>query len=138
MEKKGGDGQHRLISKHRKGIKLEASLEISPGIPSLIRDARFDPDADRFFSADPLTYGDLTDLTTTPVPSSLPSPGPFSECSDDKNRGRTVRIDDDDDDVRGDRSAEAVAGDEPRVSISRNALSRTSRMEPSERHADDF
>lgn len=121
----------RLISKHRKGIKLEAR-PISRGIPSLIRDARFDPDArgGPFLfnrSGHLWRFNGFNDHTCTAVSSPSFSLSLFWSLfrvatPADKNRGRTVRIDDDDrpprgtHDVRGDRSLSSspVAGDEPR------------------------
>lgn len=128
-----GEGRRtqRLISKHRKGIKLEAR-PISRGIPSLIRDARFDPDArgGPFLfnrSGHLWRFNGFNDHTCTAVSSPSFSLSLFWSLfrvatPADKNRGRTVRIDDDDrpprgtHDVRGDRSLSSspVAGDEPR------------------------
>lgn len=108
----------------RPGRYLEAFLPLSVTPVSILT-----READRFFSTAPVTYGDLTDLTTTPV---RPCPLPVSlslslfwslfrvATPADKNRGRTVRIDDrpprGTHDVRGDRSLSSspVAGDEPR------------------------
>lgn len=145
-------GANKTVNFHRgrerereRGGERKARTRILGGIPSLILTPAF--------LSSPVTYGNLTDLTTTPVRWSLFRVATIrigANCENRRQRRRrqgTTRNTTFERSIAPRRRYSRRPRPRPRrrhtrrrVSISRNALSRTSssRMEPSERHADDF